>query len=159
MAQTVIDSYSAELTQGLPPLYAPVKTTQLQGRVRIATFTRQYVTEAAGDDTALVVLPKGAKILNIHLQLSASSGAATLAVGIAGKDKTGFIDGPGTISDSNAFFRAAAALTVTTDTVCGDTQALNTMYETLKEVWITITTAAAAMANQLLTGYVLYVVD
>jgi hypothetical protein len=158
MAATVIDNYSTEVAQGNPPNYAPLKPNQHSGRVRVAAFTRVYVTESAGDDTALCILPKGARIIGGYACVDATTGTATLSFGIAAKDGTGVIDASST-SDSKTFFKAAAAITDTAKVDLCATQALNFLYETQKEVYVTVTTAAASMSNQTLKGCIMYVVD
>ena len=159
MAATVIDSYSTELTQVLPPNYSPLKTNQKEGRARIAVFTKVFGTEGAGHDVALCELPKGARILGGSFFVSASTGAATLAFGLMDKAGTGFIDAALTVSDDTAFLVAAAAVVVTTLQFIPATIAKNFAYETEKTVYVTVSTAAAAMASQTLKGYVLYTVD
>ena len=158
-AATTINNYSTERAQVNPPNYSPLKPNQYEGRMRIAMFTRQYATEAAGDSTALCVLPKGARVLRIVASVSATTSTATLSFGLMGKNLTGFIDDVNSTSDSTTFFSAAAAQTTTALFEAANTQALNWLYQTLKECYVTVTTGTAAMANQLLTGVVYYVVD
>lgn len=158
---TTINSYSTEVNQGLPPNYAPLKPNQREGRIRISSFTRVYTTEAAGDNTALCLLPKGARVVKFEVAVSATTGTATLAFGLMGKDLNGNIDDTSgaTVVDNVAFFAAAAAITTTPKVDLANTIALNWLYETKKEVYVTVSTAVAAMAGQTLRGYVAYVVD
>lgn len=159
MPATVIDSLSTELTQVAPPNYQPLKTNQKEGRARIAVFTKVFATEGAGHDVALCALPKNARILGGSFFVSASTGAATLAFGLMDKAGTGFIDAAGVVSDDTAFLVAAAAVTVLVRQDIPATIAKNFAYETEKEVYVTVSTAAAAMAGQTLKGYILYAVD
>lgn len=159
MPITVIDSYSAELTANLAPLYAPLKPNQYEGRIRVAYFTKTFASEAAGHDVALCVLPKNARIISGSFWVSASTGSATLAIGLKGRDESGFIDAAGLVSDNTAFFLAAAAVTVLTEQRFANTIALNAGYELEKECYVTLVTAAAAMTTQSLRGFILYVVD
>jgi hypothetical protein len=91
-------------------------------------------------------------------------------VGLAAKDGTGLID-DGTIrqpdgvaatgtaeSDAVACLKAAAVLG-TTKVPFAITQALGFLYETGKEVYLTLTTGVGAVTTEVVTGYVLYVVD
>lgn len=160
---TTIDNYSTELGQtspGNPQLYVPLKANQQGGRVRVVTFTRVYGTEAAGDDTALCKLPKGARILSGIAQVSATTGSATLAFGLMGADGSGYISADNsTTADNTAILKAAAAITTTAQVALAATVALQSMVETEKELYVTVTTAAAAMAGQTLSGYILYAVD
>lgn len=159
MAATVIDNYSDDLKNGVAPVYGPVKTNVQGGRIRVAYFQRTYATEAAGDDTALVILPKGARILNGEISVSATTGTATLAVGLMDRAGSGFIDAALSVSDNTAYLLAAAAITTTAKVALAATQALGYGYETEKELYVTITTAAAAMASQVIKGHITYVVD
>lgn len=159
MAATVLDGYSTEQAQIQPPTYAPLKPNQYEGRIRCAFFSKVFTTEAVATDLALCVIPKGARILGGQLCFSASTGTATIAIGIMDKAGSGFIDAALSVSDNIAFFLAAAAITVTTMQEFGATQALNYGYETEKEVYVTLTTGTAVMAAQTLKGFVRYVVD
>lgn len=160
---SAINNYSTELAQtspGNPQLYAPLKPNQQGGRVRIATFTRVYGTEAAGDNTALCKLPKGARIITGIAQVSATTGTATLAFGLMGTDASGYISADNTTTaDNTAALKAAAAITTTAQVALAATVALYSNVETEKELYVTVTTAAAAMASQTLSGYILYAVD
>lgn len=159
MAATVIDRYGAELTQVQPPMTGPLKPNQYEGRLRIAFFTIVFTTDASGTDVAVCILPKTARVILGSFWVSASTGTATLSVGLMDKAGSGFIDAALSVSDNVAFFLAAAAVTVTTEQRFANTIALNFGYETEKEVYVTITTGTAAMAGQTLKGYVGYVVD
>lgn len=159
MAATVINSYSAALAANLAPLYAPIAPNIMHGRVRCAYFSKLFATEAAGEDVALAILPKGARILGGVAGVDATTGSATLAYGLAARDASGFIDAAGTVSDGVALLKAAAAQTTTAQVALAATPALSYGYVTEKELYVTVTTAAAAMAGQTLTGHILYVVD
>lgn len=158
MAATTINSFSAELTQVQPPNYSPIKTNQQAGRVRTFNFTRVFASEASGQNIALATIPKGARILGGEICVSATMGSCTFALGIAAKDGTGVIDASAT-SDSTNFFLAAVALTTTAQTPFAITQALNYLYETQKEVYLTLTLGAASAGTQTLMGSIRYVVD
>jgi hypothetical protein len=159
---TTIDNYSTELGQtapGSPQLYAPVKPNQHRGKVRMSSFTRVYATEAAGDDTALCIIPKGARILGGKAAVSATTGSATLSYGLMAKNGSGYLDAALSVADNVAYLKAAAAQTTTTPVDLAATVALGMLYETEKELYVTVTTAAAAMAGQTLSGYIMYVVE
>jgi len=160
MAATAINSRSNELAQILAPLYGPLKPNQQHGRVRLAVFTKTFAAEAAGEDVALCVLPKGARILGGEFIFSATlGGTATISFGLMDKAGSGFIDTLLSVSDNVALLFAATALTATAKQVLAATVALSYQYETEKELYVTCTTAAAAMGTQVLTGHILYAVD
>lgn len=159
MPATVIDGYSAELAQVNPPNYSPLKPNQENGRVRMSFFTKTFASEAAGLDLALCKLPKGARIVGGEISFSASTGTATIAVGLMGKDGSGFIDAANSVSDNTALLLAAAAITTTPVVRLANTQALSYGYETEKELYVTLTTAVAAMGTQVLKGHIAYIVD
>jgi hypothetical protein len=159
LAATVIDGYGTELAQIQPPAYSPLKPNQREGRVRVAAFTKVFATEAAATDIALCELPAGARILSGEVNVSATTGLATLSFGLMAKDGSGLIDKANTVSDAVASVAAAAAITTTALVPIFATQALLRYYETEKPLFVTCTTAAAAMAGQTLKGVILYVVD
>lgn len=159
MAATTINSYSTDLAANLAPLYAPIKPNIMHGRVRAVYFRKVFATEAAGEDVALAVIPKGARILGGVAGVSATTGSATLSYGLMAKDASGTLDVAAAVSDDVAALKAAAAQTTTAQVALAATPALYYGYETEKELYLTVTTAAAAMAGQTLTGHLLYTVD
>ena len=179
MAKTTISGYSTELNQtspGNPQLYAPLKPNQHRGKVRMSSFSLTLASQASGTSFAVITIPKGARILGGIIAASATlANSATLAVGLAGKDGTGYIDdaltgGPalkpdgtavtvGTpVSDAVACLKAAAAQGAT-QVPFAITQALGYLYETAKEVYLTLTTGTGTVSTETVTGHVLYVVE
>lgn len=159
MAATVIDDYGDELTQNRPPLYAPLKPNEQHGRIRSCFFTFTSATEGSGTDVALAVIPKGARILQGTISVSATTGSATIALGLMGKDGSGYIDSANTVSDGTALLLAAAAITTTAKVAFAATQALYYGYEAQKELYLTMTTGAAALSSQVIKGHIEYVCD
>jgi hypothetical protein len=176
MAATTISGYSDGLTAALAPLYAPLKPNQYEGRVRTINFRLTLAAQVSGTSIAVGNIPKGARIIGGEIIASATLAAsATIAVGLAGKDGTGYIDdavtgGPGLnttgaatvvgtpISDGVAVLKAAAALS-TTQVPFALTQALGYLYETAKECWLTLTTGTGTVGTEVITGSLRYVVD
>lgn len=156
---TTIDDRSVELTQVQPPSYSPLKPNQEHGRVRAAVFTYTFASQAAGHDVALCKLPKGARVIGGNISVSATMGTCTLAVGVMGADLSGFIDAAGSVADDIDFFLAAVAITTTPKVGFALTQALNYLYETEKELYLTMTTGTAAAGTQVVKGEIQYVVD
>jgi len=161
---TTIDNYSTELGQtapGNPQLYAPLEPNQLRGKVRISTFTRVYASETAGDDTALCLIPKGARILSGSIVISATGGSTTFAVGLMGADGSGYIDDTvgATVADNTGLLLAAQTITSTAKVELAATTALSYLYETKKNLYVTITTAAATIGTQTIKGHISWVVD
>lgn len=168
--------YADELRANLPPLYAPLKTNVMEGRVRIAAFKWTCAAEASGTTVNVAKLPKGARILSGTIAASATlANSATLAVGIAGLDNSGYYDdalasGPGLktdgsvvttgtpVADNTTAFKAAATQG-TAQVGFALTRALGYLYETAKEVYVTLTTGTGAVTTEVVTGHVLYVVD
>lgn len=173
MAVTV---YSDDLEAALAPLYAPLKPNRMEGRVRCANFKWTCAAEASGTTVALVRIPKGARLLAGSLCSNGTlANSATLAIGIAGVDGTGYYDdalasGPGLktddtavttgtpVADATAAFKAAAAQGSTMVSFLL-TRALGYLYETAKEVYITATTGTGSVTTEIVIGHVLYVVD
>ena len=179
MAKTTITGYSSELNQGppgQPNVYAPIKPNQYSGRVRTANFTLTLASQASGTSFAVMKLPAGARIISGSIIASGTlANSATLAVGLAGANGDGYIDNAlatgsgintdrsavttGTpISDGVAVLKAAAAQGATA-VGFALTQALGYLYETQKEVYVTLTTGTGTVATETVTGYVNYVVD
>jgi hypothetical protein len=75
------------------------------------------------------------------------------------KNGSGYLDAALSVADNVAYLKAAAAQTTTTPVDLAATVALGMLYETEKELYVTVTTAAAAMAGQTLSGYIMYVVE
>ena len=177
MAATTISSYSDEITASLAPNYAPMKPNVQGGRVRSINFRLTLAAQASGTSIAVAKLPRGAKIIGGTLSASATlANSATLAVGLAGADASGYIDDAvagvtsgyqpdgsavttGTaISDSTTCLKAAAAQGAT-QVPFAITQALGYLYETAKEVWVTLTTGTGAVTTEVVRGDIFYVVD
>lgn len=95
MAATTINNYGVELSQGPPgntPTYAPLRPNQKDGRLRVQMFTYKGVSDASGQNIALLKIPKGARLLDLCLAVSSTLGSATLAFGLAGANGNGYID-------------------------------------------------------------------
>lgn len=168
--------FSDEITANRPPLYAPVKTNRENGRVRTYNFRLTLAGQASGTSFAVAKLPKGARILGGELAASATlANSATLAVGLCGADNNGYYDdavagGPGyktdgsavtvgtPVADGTALLKAAAAQGAT-QVPFAITQALGYLYETAKEVYVTITTGTGTVSTEVVTGSIRYVVD
>lgn len=171
-----VTAYSDEITNNLPPLYAPIKTNRAHGRVRACCWRLTLAAQASGTTFAVAIIPKGARIISGVIAASATlANSATLAVGIAGRDGTGYYDdavagGPGYKTDGSAVTTGtpvadttvglkAAAAQGATQVPFALTQALGYLYETAKEVYLTLTTGTGAVTTEVVTGHVLYVVD
>jgi hypothetical protein len=55
-------------------------------------FTYKANSDASGQNIALLKIPSGARLLDLVLAVSASTGSATLAFGLAGANGNGYID-------------------------------------------------------------------
>lgn len=179
MAKTTISGFSAELNQGppgQPNVYLPLKPSQYQGRLRISEFTLTFASQVATTSFAVMKLPAGARIISGVLAASGTlANSATLSVGLAGVDGSGNIDdalitGTGIntdrsavtvgtpISDGVAVLKAAAAQGAT-QVPFSITQALGYLYETNKQLYITITTGTGTVATETVTGHCVWVLD
>lgn len=171
MSATTITKLSDEMVANAYPAYSPLKPNQLHGRVRTANFRLTLASEASGTSFGVARIPKGARILGGEIAASATlANSATLSVGLAAVDGTGLID-DGTIrqpdgvaatgtaeSDQVACLKAAAAQG-TTQVPFAITQALGYLYETGKEVYLTLTTGTGTVATEVVTGSIRYVLD
>lgn len=171
-----ITAYSDEITANLAPLYAPIKTNRQYGRVRSYCWRLTLASQASGTTFAVAIIPKGARIIGGSIAASATlANSATLAVGIAGKDATGYYDdavaaGPGYKTDGSAVTTGTPVADTTTGLKAAAaqgatlvpfalTQALGYLYETAKEVYLTLTTGTGTVSTEVVTGHVYYVVD
>ena len=174
MAATTISGYSTELAQtapGNPQLYAPLKPNQHRGKVRMSSFSLTLASQVSGTSFAVAIIPKGARILGGTLAASATlANSATLSVGLAAKDGTGLIDtgaevqpdlgaATGTAESDQVACLKAAAAQGTAQVGFALTQALGYLYETAKEVYLTLTTGTGTVSTEVVTGHVLYVVE
>lgn len=161
------------MAPGHPELYAPIKANQYRGKVRVSSFTLTLASQVSGTSFAVVKIPKGARILSGELTASATlANSATLAVGLAAAQGTaGQIDdtvgatvdvtgaaATGPVSDATACLKAAAAQG-TAKVVFAATQALGYLYETAKDVYLTLTTGTGTVATEKVMGHVIYVVE
>lgn len=117
------------------------------GRVRVATGTLTYDTQAAGSnsfDTALK-LPVGATVVGGLISTSVTTGSATVALGITG---------------STAKYKAAAAVTATTSAEIAIPHAGLLADALTAEEEIIVTSASATLpASGTLKVVMYYVVD
>jgi len=159
MAATVLVGYSNEQGQIQPPTYAPLRPNQREGRVRFAYFSKTFASEAAATNIGLTELPKGARIIDGEITVSATTSTATIAIGLMAKDGSGFIDTANSVSDGVAYGLVAVAITTTAIVPIFATQALYRNYETQKPLIVSLSTGTAAMGTQVAQGWVRYVVD
>jgi len=95
MSATTINNYGVELNQGPPgnpQTYLPLRPNQRDGRVRMQMFTYKAASDASGQNIALLKIPKGARLIDLAVAVSATLGSATLAFGLAGANGNGYID-------------------------------------------------------------------
>lgn len=123
------------------------------GRVRCATFN--YESDAAttdGSNIALVVLPEGAKILQIHYEHEAMGTTGALDLGLFEPDGTEIDDDVFVAADDISSAGANDVYPVLSGTVGED------FYEVGKPAVLTATVETANWAaDKYLTGFVLYV--
>lgn len=117
------------------------------GRVRIASATLTYASQAAGAqtfDTALT-LPVGATVVGGTISTSVTTGSATVALGITG---------------TTTKYKAAAAVTATTSAAIAIPHAAVLATALAAEENVFVTTASAALpASGTLTVMLFYVTD
>lgn len=116
------------------------------GRVRIASATLTYASQAAGEqafDNPLV-LPQNAQVIGGTISTSVTTGSATVALGITG---------------STSKYKAAAAVTATTSAAIAVPHAALLEALTSEESVIVTTASAALPASGELHVMLFYVVD
>ncbi len=172
MAKTTITTYSDEIQEFIET--GDVAPGDLsRAKLYCAPFRHTFSGETAGQSAALAILPKGARLLSGVLAASApvADGDASISVGLAGRDGSGYVDSTagtvqsyaggtttGPLTDSVDCFKAAAAQSTTKVEFCL-TNALGYTYKLQKECWLTITISDLPATTEVLNGYILYAID
>lgn len=155
-----------------------VSNTQAAGnvsrsRVVVAPFIWTAASEASGTTVNLAVIPKGARLLTASVAASGTlANSAQISFGLAAKDNSGYIDD---VASGSSISTAGAAVTTAQadSTTClkaaaaqGATQvgfvltsALGFLYETQKELYLTLTTSVGQVSTEVVRGYITYAVD
>lgn len=113
-------------------------------RVKVISATITYAAQASGSTLTIGDIPQGAVIESVRLTTSASTGTATLAVGIAG--------------DTTKYKSASTVTTVNRPQLYGDAETIMTPTTALETIIITTGTAALP-ASGTLQAVVTYLVD
>lgn len=159
MAATSINSYSDEITAYNSANSAALAPNEHFGRKRVSFFTVTLASQASGEDIAVAIIPKGARILSGVLAASATlANSATLSVGLMAKDGSGYIDSANSVSDSVTLLKAAAAQG-TTQVPFAITSALYYGYVAQKDLYLTLTTGTGTVSTEVIKGHVEYVLD
>lgn len=135
-----------------------IPATEWDGKLRVIAFSINLATVytsaldgttttgasvLSGDTVVLGKIPAGYKVLRGVLNHTVGlGGTATISIGLAGADGSGFFTG--TTADNVSWFRAAAiSNTADTDVVFAATNAQNHGYTLTKDCNLTATVAAA----------------
>jgi len=168
MAATVIDSYSDEL-QSYVESGEKMDTNLSFSKTYAIPFVCTLASQGTGEDIALAIIPRGARIISGEIVASATlSNSAQISLGLAARDALGYIDdvasGSSIGTDGSAVTSAqsdskvclkAAATQSTTKVGFALTTALGFMYEAQKELYLTATTSVGTVGTEVLRGYVL----
>ena len=157
-----INYYGTEMTQVRAQGNAPLKPNELNGRVRIArfNFTVPSGDAADGSNVAVIVLPKGARIMGGVVKGEALGNSSVMDVGLRGNDGSGFINTDNDVADDDDFFLAAGATNGAFNLTFADTTARNYGYELQKECQLVLTADTGAWdPGQDIVGHVEFVVD
>lgn len=159
-----IDNKSDQVTnqETVPP--SPILPTDLGGRVRLAYFySKPTAAIAATKVMALCILPAGARVIGGVLTSNAWVATSTADVGLVPVSQNGYIDKANSVAESATHFTGGGTLAVATAGAYSfaNTQANNFGYKTEKEVYLVmkLNTAGIDGSADVVTGYVLYVVD
>ncbi len=167
MAATTIDSYADELESYV--ISGERMDTNLSfSKLRIVPFEVTLASQASGEDIALAIIPRGARLIKGELSASATlSNSAQISIGLAGRDGTGYVDDTtgtipsyaggtttGPLTDSVTCLKAAATQSTT---LVGFvlTQALGSLYEAKKDLWLTCTTSVGTVGTEVIKGWIL----
>ena len=165
--------YSDAIETQVSSTATPAPANLSRSKKSTAPFIWTAASEVSGTVIGLVKIPKGARLLSGWMIADASFGSTQLSVGLSATDATANIDDAveagykpdgtavtvGTaVADSATCLKAAATIT-TTKLEFLVTTALGFLYETKKEVWLTLTTSAATAGTAVVRGYIDYAVD
>jgi hypothetical protein len=140
---------------------------QLGGKVRLAelNYTKPAATTFAEGDTLLLTkLPKGARVIGVHARLVAFGANQVLNLGLMGADGSGVYDQSGTADDADFLIDADTVAAAGGEVLTVDLSAAGYLYETSKEVYVTLTaedtaSTTALAAGAAIKGYILYSVE
>lgn len=163
---TTISTYSDEL-ENYVTSGEKMDTNLSLCKTYVIPFVHTFSAETSAS-VALAVIPKGARIISGSFGVSATMGSASLGIGLAGKDGSGYIDdvasGSSTStagaavtaaqSDAVECLKVTATLTNTTQVGFALTSPLGFLYEAKKDLYLTCTVSVAAAGTQVLRGYV-----
>lgn len=153
MAATTIDSYADELESYIDD-GERMDTNLSLGKLHVIPFVVTLASQAAGEDIALAIIPKGARIITGSIVASATlSNSAQISIGLADRGGSGYLDAADSVSDSVTYLKAAAVQS-TTQVGFALTSALGFLYETEKELWLTCTTSVGTVGTEVLKGYI-----
>jgi len=141
-----------------------LKPNELGGRLRVAKFNFNSTDDLkAGEsladptDILLTVLPKGAQLVGIEGYNGAFGAGVVADFGISGRDGSGTYDCAGTADDTD-FLEAGVSVAAAGTYVAGkDTPGF--LYNTEKEVYITLQLRGAVPAAGIDIDGVIYYVD
>lgn len=159
----LVELYSDELTQVRAEGHELLKPNEMHGRVRMCRFS--YTTPATvgvvdGQNIAMCILPKGARILEVFAAFEAMGGSAALDIGLMAKDGSGYIDEDDSVADDDDLLGAAISVVSAGETIAADTIAQNYGYEIGKECYLVFTAETGNWAAEKdIVGHVLYVLD
>lgn len=154
---------SVQVTEQNAVGHTPSDTQELGGRLRLAYGT--YETPAStgvtdGESIAMVRIPAGARIVGGKFFADAMGGSATMDVGVAGADGSGYYNAAGTLADDDDFFAAASSVVAAKNEVSFTALIASGSYQFDKEVYIVATAETGNWAaDKTLTFIVYYVVD
>ena len=122
-----------------------IPSALLSGKARVAMAEFTCASDAQGTYTVPIVLPRGARVLTMFLNASATMGAsATIAIGIAG---------------ATGKYRAAATYTsADTLTLVSLNAATGVVLTAAEQILMTVGAAALPSSGRLLIGFV-YVIE
>lgn len=133
-----VNASSAAAGVTTAPGYIP--SALLSGKKRIALAEFTCATDVVGSYTVPIVLPRGARVMNLFLNGSATMGAsATIAIGIAG---------------ATGKYRAAAVYTaVDTFSVFALNAAIGVALTAAEQILMTVAAASLPASGRLLIGF------
>lgn len=148
MATVYTDEYTA-IIGGASQTYTPLKPNQLEGRVRVAWFTKEVTASAPvsnGDVIYATKLPKGARVLLGQVSHDAMGTSTTMSVGCVGS-ATKYKAATAVASAGSFFFAQGAdehGLEVSTDN---------------DQIIMLTAGGANYTAARTIKGFILYVID
>ena len=154
-------SFAEPLASALAEPPVAINVYDKDARRRFGRAVRTLTANSTADDiVAMILIPKGARVLASTLLLASVGTAADLEIGIAGADGSGYIDAANSVADDPDYFLASVVIEAATTQSFGQLGGKNAHALMEKDVLLTLKLLTAAVpSGAVFTLDLQYVVD